>query len=365
MPRLELTTVSYGSLCDEDCRTLELSLDTQQHWSVGRCDASDVRLYGNSTSRKHARIFREPDGRWYVQDLGSAHGTYVNGERLESKATIQWTSNVLVTFGCPRNLQGKVNEKDRRKTSCDEVVLYMDDVDLMLEVLLAEAGASNVQDAGIQCPGTTSSALASPTTPCFVVPLGLEVGQTLVEDAEISKKVSSQHLSIDGYSAKPPGTTSPGTKMPPGAIAKVRIDGMPKSLVSKPMFEAVLAESDTYPIDFSVSMDNLGYGMATAYFSDLATAESCASHFDGCCWDRGPMSRPVTAAASLVQPSLVSSLPEPVFIPVPKGYRASQTKFGSDTPSTHLGDSGNDSGPSGDDEVGNGVSENRVHRFSF
>src|SRR3954465_3085138 len=37
-------------------------------------------------SRRHARITREPDGRFVLEDLGSTNGTFVNGERVTTRA---------------------------------------------------------------------------------------------------------------------------------------------------------------------------------------------------------------------------------------------------------------------------------------
>ena len=51
--------------------------------SAGRNPESDVFLDDISVSRKHAEIRRQPDG-FYIHDLGSMNGTYVNRERVES-----------------------------------------------------------------------------------------------------------------------------------------------------------------------------------------------------------------------------------------------------------------------------------------
>ncbi len=49
---------------------------------AGRSPESDVFLDDVTVSRRHAEIRRQPDG-WYVHDLGSLNGTYVNRERVE------------------------------------------------------------------------------------------------------------------------------------------------------------------------------------------------------------------------------------------------------------------------------------------
>jgi pSer/pThr/pTyr-binding forkhead associated (FHA) protein len=49
---------------------------------AGRSPESDIFLDDVTVSRRHAEIRRQPDG-WYVHDLGSLNGTYVNRERVE------------------------------------------------------------------------------------------------------------------------------------------------------------------------------------------------------------------------------------------------------------------------------------------
>ncbi len=50
--------------------------------TAGRSTESDVFLDDVTVSRKHVEIRRKQDG-WYVHDLGSLNGTYVNRERVE------------------------------------------------------------------------------------------------------------------------------------------------------------------------------------------------------------------------------------------------------------------------------------------
>ena len=56
---------------------------------VGRDHESGVRLDGDEfASARHARIDPRPDGVW-VEDLGSTNGTFVNGDRVDSKRLLQ------------------------------------------------------------------------------------------------------------------------------------------------------------------------------------------------------------------------------------------------------------------------------------
>ncbi len=51
--------------------------------TIGRAEENDLPIANERVSRRHARIYVE-DGAWWVADLGSRHGTVVNGEHLSN-----------------------------------------------------------------------------------------------------------------------------------------------------------------------------------------------------------------------------------------------------------------------------------------
>jgi len=55
---------------------------------VGRSRKCDVRLPDPVVSNRHARIFRDPRGRWIVEDLGSTHGVWSGGGRIDARALL-------------------------------------------------------------------------------------------------------------------------------------------------------------------------------------------------------------------------------------------------------------------------------------
>ena len=55
----------------------------QPSTSAGRSADSDVFLDDVTVSRKHAIFERRADGSWFIRDVGSLNGTYVNGEQVD------------------------------------------------------------------------------------------------------------------------------------------------------------------------------------------------------------------------------------------------------------------------------------------
>ncbi len=55
----------------------------QAETTVGRDVATDVFLDDVTVSRAHAVMERAEGGEWFVRDVGSLNGTYVNGEQVD------------------------------------------------------------------------------------------------------------------------------------------------------------------------------------------------------------------------------------------------------------------------------------------
>lgn len=69
---------------------------------VGR-NSPDLPLTDNTVSRKHAELIRE-DSNWYIRDLNSANGVYVNGVKIAQKQILKQGDQVrcgssLIVFG--------------------------------------------------------------------------------------------------------------------------------------------------------------------------------------------------------------------------------------------------------------------------
>jgi len=59
-----------------------VDLTSKSSFRVGRSPTSDVQLWHETSSRRHALLFHHPNGQCYVVDCGSAHGTFINGRRV-------------------------------------------------------------------------------------------------------------------------------------------------------------------------------------------------------------------------------------------------------------------------------------------
>jgi pSer/pThr/pTyr-binding forkhead associated (FHA) protein len=55
--------------------------------TIGRAAECELRLDDTYVSQQHARIF-DRNGNWYVEDLGSTNGTFVNEQKLVAPAML-------------------------------------------------------------------------------------------------------------------------------------------------------------------------------------------------------------------------------------------------------------------------------------
>ncbi len=62
---------------------------------IGRTPECELAIDDTYVSQQHARVFAK-DGAWFVEDLGSTNGTYVNDQRLSAPAMVQAGDKVRV-----------------------------------------------------------------------------------------------------------------------------------------------------------------------------------------------------------------------------------------------------------------------------
>ena len=62
--------------------------DLGDELTVGRADGCRIRLDDSFTSQLHARVFKR-DGQFFVEDLGSTNGTFVNGSKITAPSPLR------------------------------------------------------------------------------------------------------------------------------------------------------------------------------------------------------------------------------------------------------------------------------------
>ena len=67
---------------------------------LGRNKGSSFRPPDDRVSREHAAVF-ERGGEWYIQDLGSSNGTYVNGEKIARETRLDMSGARLAAWAPP------------------------------------------------------------------------------------------------------------------------------------------------------------------------------------------------------------------------------------------------------------------------
>jgi pSer/pThr/pTyr-binding forkhead associated (FHA) protein len=79
---------------DEEGRKVE-SVPLRSTVQVGRAEACHVRIEDRYASQFHARLYSK-NGTWYVEDLGSTNGTYLNQQRLSGSAEVQAGDHIRI-----------------------------------------------------------------------------------------------------------------------------------------------------------------------------------------------------------------------------------------------------------------------------
>lgn len=73
----------------------EVTVDLYDTLTIGREDSNDLVLRDKAVSKEHAVIFRR-GSKFYVEDLNSTNGTYVNGKRIKRFVRLNNGSRVQI-----------------------------------------------------------------------------------------------------------------------------------------------------------------------------------------------------------------------------------------------------------------------------
>ncbi|HEX5936437.1 MAG TPA: FHA domain-containing protein [Actinomycetota bacterium] len=85
------STLMVKGTSDAKPRTVKLSASM----TVGRAPECELRIDDTYASQQHARLFAK-NGSWFVEDLGSTNGTFVNDQKLAAPAMLQPGDKVRV-----------------------------------------------------------------------------------------------------------------------------------------------------------------------------------------------------------------------------------------------------------------------------
>lgn len=76
---------------------IEHSIGEKAVYTIGR--DGDLRLQGTLASRMHAAILLDGEGRKFLVDLKSTHGTFIGNQRLTPNTPVRWSTGEPASFG--------------------------------------------------------------------------------------------------------------------------------------------------------------------------------------------------------------------------------------------------------------------------
>jgi len=71
-------------------------LHEADEYVIGRRSDCQIFVPDMRVSRQHARLVREAEGGWRLEDLGSNNGTFINGSRVQGTATLENEDEILI-----------------------------------------------------------------------------------------------------------------------------------------------------------------------------------------------------------------------------------------------------------------------------
>lgn len=74
----------------------QIAAAENDHISVGKAPSNDVVVDSPYASEFHLQMYKDHQGNYFISDLNSAHGTYVNGNRLTTVALLSIHDEVRI-----------------------------------------------------------------------------------------------------------------------------------------------------------------------------------------------------------------------------------------------------------------------------
>lgn len=91
-------------------------------WLIGRSIVCPIQLLDRSVSRRHAVVGHSPSG-FYITDLGSLNGTWINDRRLGSAERVELEDGDLVQFGTIQ-IEFFLSKRETTSLDAEETTYY-------------------------------------------------------------------------------------------------------------------------------------------------------------------------------------------------------------------------------------------------
>lgn len=95
----------------------DLPFSIQESCSIGRAPSNDIILNNANVSRHHALLHTQDGKNFYLIDLGSKNGTYLNGRRVQQPCLVRDHGEISIGPFCFHFRQPSKQARTRKKTS--------------------------------------------------------------------------------------------------------------------------------------------------------------------------------------------------------------------------------------------------------
>src|SRR5579863_9940585 len=90
-----MTTPATPAFLDGEIKGQKREVRLAEVCRVGRSVTNDLVLDEESVSRNHALVYASEAGVYYINDLGSSNGTFVNGSRVSAPTQLKDGDRIL------------------------------------------------------------------------------------------------------------------------------------------------------------------------------------------------------------------------------------------------------------------------------